>query len=101
MADFICGANAADTHLRGVNWGRDLAEPKTVDLRNVIAGDRCPRVMVTLKIARGIEVGHIFQLGDKYHAACSATVPDQDGKEATTLMGCYGIGVSRIVARRY
>jgi prolyl-tRNA synthetase len=98
MADFVCGANEEDFHLTGVNWGRDLPEPETADLRNVVAGDPSPGGGGPLKIARGIEVGHIFQLGDKYSRAMNATVLNQAGKEVPMLMGCYGIGVSRIVA---
>ena len=96
-ADFVCGANENDQHLVGVNWGRDLPEPETADLRNVLAGDKTPAGNV-IKIARGIEVGHIFQLGDKYSESMKAKVLDKDGREQTMLMGCYGIGVSRIVA---
>jgi len=98
MHDFVCGANEVDTHLTGVNFGRDLDDPETVDLRNVIAGDPTPDGNGTLSIARGIEVGHIFQLGDKYSASMSATVQDQEGNDICMQMGCYGIGVTRIVA---
>jgi prolyl-tRNA synthetase len=98
LADFACGANAVDWHLQGVNWGRDLPEPTTADLRNVVAGDPSPAGDGQLAIARGIEVGHIFQLGDKYSRSMQATVLDQAGKDVPMLMGCYGIGVSRIVA---
>jgi prolyl-tRNA synthetase len=98
MADFICGANEADYHLSGVNWGRDLPEPKGVDLRNVVAGDPSPSGVGKLKIVRGIEVGHIFQLGNKYSLALNATVLGEDGQATAMLMGCYGIGVTRIVA---
>ena len=96
-ADFVCGANENGQHLIGVNWGRDLPEPESADLRNVIAGDRSPQGG-KIAIARGIEVGHIFQLGDKYSASMNAKVLDQNGREQAMLMGCYGIGVSRIVA---
>jgi prolyl-tRNA synthetase len=96
--DFVCGANEADWHLRGVNWGRDLPEPPAADLRNVVAGDASPSGRGTLRIVRGIEVGHIFQLGRKYSAALNATVLDESGAPVTLLMGCYGIGVTRIVA---
>jgi prolyl-tRNA synthetase len=96
-ADFVCGANENGQHLIGVNWGRDLPEPESVDLRNVIAGDRSPQGG-KIAIARGIEVGHIFQLGDKYSASMNAKVLDKNGREQAMLMGCYGIGVSRIVA---
>ncbi|BAZ94980.1 prolyl-tRNA synthetase [Thiohalobacter thiocyanaticus] len=98
LADFVCGANADDQHLTGVNWGRDLPEPETADLRNVVAGDPSPDGKGTLAIVRGIEVGHIFQLGTKYSQALNATVLDEAGKETVMLMGCYGIGVSRVVA---
>jgi prolyl-tRNA synthetase len=99
MADFVCGANANGFHLRGVNFGRDLPEPALVaDLRNVVAGDRAPDGSGTLKLARGIEVGHVFQLGQKYAEAMGATVLDENGKARVLYMGCYGIGVSRIVA---
>jgi prolyl-tRNA synthetase len=97
MADFVCGGNAADTHLTGVNWDRDLPAPAGFDLRNVEEGDPSPGGGGELKIARGIEVGHIFQLGDKYSRSMNAVVLDQDGKERVMIMGCYGIGVSRIV----
>jgi prolyl-tRNA synthetase len=98
LADFVCGANRADTHLTGVNWGRDLPEPSAADLRNVVDGDPSPSGQGRLRIVRGIEVGHIFQLGRKYSAAMNATVLDESGKAVTMLMGCYGIGVTRIVA---
>ncbi|MEG3157021.1 proline--tRNA ligase [Lysobacter zhanggongensis] len=99
MADFVVGANEPGFHLAGVNWGRDLPEPERVaDIRNVVAGDRSPDGSGTLGIARGIEVGHIFQLGRQYAAAMGCTVLDDSGKAATPTMGCYGIGVSRIVA---
>ncbi len=97
-ADFVCGANARDTHLQGVNWGRDLPEPPAADLRNVVDGDASPGGTGHLRIVRGIEVGHIFQLGRKYSAAMQATVLDEAGEPVTMLMGCYGIGVTRIVA---
>jgi prolyl-tRNA synthetase len=97
LADFVCGANAVDTHFTGVNFGRDLADPASVDLRNVVAGDPAPGGKGTLSIARGIEVGHIFQLGDKYSTAMRATVQDSDGKDRALAMGCYGIGITRIV----
>jgi prolyl-tRNA synthetase len=84
-------------HFTGVNFGRDIEEPETVDLRNVAAGDPTPGGTGTLSIARGIEVGHIFQLGSKYSTALGASVLDSDGKERTLQMGCYGIGVTRIV----
>jgi len=97
MSDFVCGANEADMHITGVNFGRDIERPETVDIRNVVAGDPSPGGKGVLKIARGIEVGHIFQLGTKYSEAMSATVQDKDGKEIPMAMGCYGIGVTRIV----
>ncbi len=98
VADFVCGANRDGEHLTGVNWGRDLPEPEVADLRNVVAGDPSPDGKGRLSIVRGIEVGHIFQLGTKYSQAMNATVLDEDGKERVMLMGCYGIGVSRVVA---
>ncbi len=98
VADFVCGANEDGKHLVGVNWGRDLAEPETFDIRNVVEGDKSPDGKGTLTIKRGIEVGHIFQLGRKYSEAMKATVLDENGKASTMTMGCYGIGVSRIVA---
>ncbi|HWI24801.1 MAG TPA: proline--tRNA ligase, partial [Lysobacter sp.] len=99
MADFVVGANEAGFHLAGVNWGRDLPEPHVVaDIRNVIAGDPSPDGKGALGIARGIEVGHVFALGDKYSAAMDCTVLDANGKAVHPLMGCYGVGVSRIVA---
>jgi prolyl-tRNA synthetase len=97
MADFVVGANEADMHFTGVNFVRDIEEPETVDLRNVVEGDLTPGGSGTLCIARGIEVGHIFQLGSKYSTALGAGVLDSDGKERTLQMGCYGIGVTRIV----
>ncbi len=98
VADAVCGANRDGYHLTGVNWGRDLEEPQVADIRNVIDGDPSPDGKGTLKIARGIEVGHIFQLGDKYSRSMQATVLDEDGKSTPMQMGCYGIGVTRIVA---
>jgi prolyl-tRNA synthetase len=98
MADFVCGANAPDLHLRGVNWTRDMPEPAAADLRNVVDGDPSPTGKGQLRIVRGIEVGHIFQLGRKYSLAMNATVLDETGQSVTMLMGCYGIGVTRIVA---
>jgi prolyl-tRNA synthetase len=98
LADFVCGANRIDEHYLGVNWGRDLPEPLATDLRNVVAGDPSPGGSGQLRIVRGIEVGHIFQLGRKYSAAMNATVLDEAGKASVMLMGCYGIGVTRIVA---
>ncbi len=98
LADFVCGANEKDMHFRGVNWGRDLAEPQTADIRNAQRGDPSPTGRGTLEIARGIEVGHIFQLGQLYSAAMNASVLDEQGKALTMYMGCYGIGVTRVVA---
>lgn len=98
ISDFVCGANRNDKHITGVNWGRDLPEPTVVDIRNVVDGDPSPDGQGTLSIARGIEVGHIFQLGDKYSAALNVSVLDENGKPETPKMGCYGIGVSRVVA---
>jgi prolyl-tRNA synthetase len=98
MADFVCGANARDAHLVGVNWGRDLPEPTVADLRNVVEGDPSPSGQGTLSIARGIEVGHVFKLGTKYSEALGATVLDTNGDSLPMLMGCYGIGVTRVVA---
>ena len=98
LADFVCGANRPDTHFTGVNWDRDVAVPQAADIRNVVDGDASPSGQGTLRIVRGIEVGHIFQLGRKYSAAMNATVLDEAGKSTVMLMGCYGIGVTRIVA---
>jgi prolyl-tRNA synthetase len=98
LADFVCGANEKDMHYRGVNWGRDLPDQPSVDIRNVQAGDPSPTGRGTLQIARGIEVGHIFQLGQLYSAAMNASVLDEQGKAVTMFMGCYGIGVTRVVA---
>ncbi len=98
LADFACGANEKDMHLSGVNWVRDLPEPEAADLRNVVAGDPSPSGTGRLSIRRGIEVGHIFQLGRKYSDSMQATVLDPSGKALAPLMGCYGIGVTRVVA---
>ena len=98
LSDFICGANRDGYHLTGVNWQRDCGEFTVADIRNVVAGDPSPDGKGVLEIKRGIEVGHIFQLGTKYSEAMKATVLDENGKERTMTMGCYGIGVSRIVA---
>ena len=98
MADFICGANDADFHFTGVNWGRDLPEPDLVaDLRNVVEGDPSPDGRGVLAIQRGIEVGHVFYLGTKYSKAMNATFLDEDGKPKHFEMGCYGIGITRIL----
>jgi len=98
LADFACGANEPDAHLTGVNWDRDLPVPVAADLRNVVEGDPSPSGHGRLRIARGIEVGHIFQLGCKYSEAMGASVLDEQGKSVTMFMGCYGIGVTRVVA---
>ena len=97
-ADFVCGANEDDTHFTGVNFGRDLPEPVFADLRGAEEGDPSPGGRGVLSLCRGIEVGHIFQLGDKYSQALGATALDADGKSRPILMGCYGIGVTRIAA---
>jgi len=96
--DFVCGANQNGQHMTGVNWGRDLPEPEMIDIRNVVNGDPSPDGNGHLQIVRGIEVGHIFQLGTKYSEALNASVLDENGKAVITTMGCYGIGVSRVVA---
>lgn len=98
LADFVCGANETDFHYTGVNWTRDTIDFEVADIRNVIAGDASPDGQGTLEIKRGIEVGHIFQLGDKYSKAMGCGVLDENGKHKILSMGCYGIGVSRIVA---
>ncbi len=98
LADFVCGANEKDMHLTGVNWDRDVGDVTAADIRNVRAGDPSPSGRGRLKMARGIEVGHIFQLGSKYSEPFKAAVLDESGKEVTLLMGCYGIGVTRVVA---
>ena len=98
LSDFVCGANRDGYHLTGVNWSRDCGEFRVADIRNVVAGDASPDGNGVLEIKRGIEVGHIFQLGTKYSEAMKATVLDENGKEQFMSMGCYGIGVSRIVA---
>jgi len=98
LADFVCGANEPDKHLRGVNWDRDIQGAVAADIRNVVEGDLSPTGQGRLKIARGIEVGHIFQLGTVYSAPMKALVLDESGRETPLYMGCYGIGVTRIVA---
>ena len=98
MADFVCGANAEGYHVAGVNWGRDAPEPEVADLRNVVDGDPSPDGKGRLRVQRGIEVGHIFQLGTQYSAAMGATFVDAQGISRPIEMGCYGIGVSRLVA---
>ncbi len=97
MSDFICGANEVDMHFVGVNFGRDIERPETADLRNVVEGDPSPDGKGVLHIARGIEVGHIFQLGTDYSEAMKASVQDKDGNDISMSMGCYGIGITRIV----
>jgi prolyl-tRNA synthetase len=97
MSDFVCGANEEGFHYTGVNWGRDLPEPVVADIRNVQAGDPSPDGKGALAIQRGIEVGHVFYLGTKYSEAMSATFIDEDGKSKPFEMGCYGIGVTRLV----
>ncbi len=96
MTDFCCGANEEGFHLTGVNFGRDLPEPQVADLRNVVEGDRSPDGKGTLKLQRGIEVGHVFYLGTKYSEALNATYLDENGKPQVLQMGCYGIGVTRL-----
>ncbi|HEY6130514.1 MAG TPA: proline--tRNA ligase, partial [Halioglobus sp.] len=98
LANFTCGANVDDTHLTGVNWNRDCPLGQVADLRDAVAGDPSPDGKGHLQIKRGIEVGHIFQLGTKYSEAMNAKVLNENGKNITMIMGCYGIGVSRIVA---
>ncbi|MCC5851178.1 MAG: proline--tRNA ligase [Alkalimonas sp.] len=98
LSDFVCGANQNEHHLTGVNWLRDIADFETSDLRNVVSGDASPCGQGVLEIRRGIEVGHIFQLGDKYSQAMKAGVLNEEGKNQILTMGCYGIGVSRIMA---
>lgn len=98
LADFACGANHDGAHLIGVNWGRDLPEPEVADLRNAVDGDPSPDGSGPIAIRRGIEVGHIFQLGDKYSTSMGLVVLDDDGRALHPVMGCYGIGVTRVVA---
>jgi len=97
MGDFVCGANTADYHYAGVNWGRDLPEPEVADIRNVVEGDPSPDGKGALAMCRGIEVGHVFYLGTKYSEALQAKFLDENGKPAVIEMGCYGIGVTRIL----
>jgi prolyl-tRNA synthetase len=98
LSDFVCGANKPKFHTAGVNWGRDLPEPDLIaDIRNVVVGDTSPDGQGTLELCRGIEVGHIFKLGDKYSEALGAQFLDEQGQRRAFVMGCYGIGVSRIV----
>jgi prolyl-tRNA synthetase len=98
LSDFVCGANEDGKHLTGVNWVRDLPEAELADIRNIVEGETAPEGEGKIKIAQGIEVGHIFQLGTKYSAAMKANCLNENGEATTLLMGCYGIGVSRIVA---
>ncbi|MEK9942931.1 MAG: proline--tRNA ligase, partial [Gammaproteobacteria bacterium] len=99
LADFVCGANREDVHFRGVNWGRDLAEPESCDLRQAGEGDPCPNDPDrSISVRRGIEVGHVFQLGTKYSEALDAHFLDPEGRSQPFYMGCYGIGITRIVA---
>ncbi|WDR89402.1 proline--tRNA ligase [Burkholderia ambifaria] len=97
MSDFVVGANEVDYHIAGVNWGRDLPEPEVADVRDVKKGDPSPDGKGTLDICRGIEVGHVFQLGTKYSEAMGATFLDESGKPQPMLMGCYGVGITRIL----
>ena len=97
MCDFICGANEAGYHLTGVNWGRDLPEPVVADIRNAVVGDPSPDGKGALEICRGIEVGHVFQLGTRYSEAMKCTYLDENGKSQPMVMGCYGIGVTRLL----
>lgn len=97
MGDFVCGANEEDFHFTGANWGRDLPEPTVADLRNVVAGDPSPDGKGVLAIQRGIEVGHVFQLGTSYSESMKATFLDENGKPQLLQMGCYGIGITRIL----
>ncbi len=98
MNDFAAGANIDGKHYFGINWDRDVATPEIADIRNVVAGDPSPDGQGTLLIKRGIEVGHIFQLGTKYSEALKASVQGEDGRNQILTMGCYGIGVTRVVA---
>ncbi len=98
MSDFGAGANIEDKHYFGINWERDLPTPEVADIRNVVAGDPSPCGQGVLEIKRGIEVGHVFQLGNSYSSAMNATVLDENGKAVVMEMGCYGIGVTRVVA---
>ena len=98
MQNFVCGANEAGYHFINANWGRDVATPNHFDLRKIQSGDPSPDGNGMIQIRRGIEVGHIFQLGEKYSNELGAQILDQEGKEKTITMGCYGIGVTRVVA---
>ena len=97
MSDFVCGANAEGFHLTGVKWGRDVPEPLVADVRNAVLGDPSPDGKGTLEICRGIEVGHVFQLGTRYSEAMKCTYLDENGKAQAMVMGCYGIGVTRLL----
>jgi prolyl-tRNA synthetase len=97
MCDFVCGANEAGYHLTGVNWGRDLPEPVVADIRNAVVGDPSPDGKGALEICRGIEVGHVFQLGTRYSEAMKCAYLDENGKSQPMVMGCYGIGVTRLL----
>ncbi|NDH79741.1 MAG: proline--tRNA ligase [Burkholderiaceae bacterium] len=97
MSDFVCGANAEGFHLTGVNWGRDMPEPLVADVRNAVVGDPSPDGKGTVEICRGIEVGHVFQLGTRYSEAMKCTYLDENGKAQAMVMGCYGIGVTRLL----
>jgi prolyl-tRNA synthetase len=97
MSNFVCGANQEGFHLTGVNWIRDLPEPIVADLRNVMAGDASPDGKGTLEICRGIEVGHVFQLGTSYSESMNAVYLDEKGQSQPMVMGCYGIGVTRLL----
>ncbi|MEY3262218.1 MAG: hypothetical protein RLZZ620_1269, partial [Pseudomonadota bacterium] len=97
MSDFVCGANAEGFHLAGVNWGRDVPEPLVADVRNAVLGDPSPDGKGTVEICRGIEVGHVFQLGTRYSEAMKCTYLDENGKAQAMVMGCYGIGVTRLL----
>jgi prolyl-tRNA synthetase len=99
LSDFTCGSNAQDMHLQNVNWERDLPIPRSADLRKAIDGDPCPiDQSKTIRVRRGIEVGHVFQLGDKYSKSMDATVADENSESTFLYMGCYGIGITRIAA---
>jgi prolyl-tRNA synthetase len=98
LKNFVTGANEADAHFIGINWGRDVSRPEFADIRVISEGDPCPRCKGKIEIKRGIEVGHIFKLGTKYSEAMGAAFLDADGKKRLTVMGCYGIGVGRTVA---
>jgi prolyl-tRNA synthetase len=97
MSDFVVGSNEVDFHTTGVNWGRDLPEPVVADIRDVKKGDPSPDGKGVLDICRGIEVGHVFQLGTKYSEAMNATCLDENGKPQPMEMGCYGVGITRIL----